>query len=92
MGGIDPPQGLGMPLHAQDEAAAGNRDRLDQAVLGPGLDAQPRGQAVDRLVVQGVDQEGGDTALDPGEQAAGYLVARETGERAVSSFFGVGDG
>src|SRR5690606_6094606 len=68
----DPPQGLGMPLHAQYEAAAGYGNRLDQTIFGPGLDTKPGSEPVDGLVVQGIDQEGRDTALNPGKEAAGF--------------------
>ena len=42
-----------MPLHADREAGA--LDRLDRAVGGAGGDPQPAAEAVDRLVVEGVD-------------------------------------
>lgn len=47
-----------VPLHAKHEARRiWHRHRFDQAIRGPRLDAQPRGQAVDALAVQRVDLE-----------------------------------
>src|SRR5207247_2656953 len=46
---------LGVPLHAQHEAAVGQLERLDQVVGGGrGADEEPLADAVDALVVVGL--------------------------------------
>ena len=47
-----------VPLHAEHEARRiRHGHRFDQAIRGPCLDAQARGQTVDALAVQRVDLE-----------------------------------
>ena len=57
----------GVPLHAEQERAAGILDRLDGAVGRGGHRAQPGAEPVGGLVVEGVDRER-DAAGEAGEQ------------------------
>ena len=46
---------FGVPLHSDDEAFAGQLDRLDDAIGGGSGDLQARGEPADRLVMARVD-------------------------------------
>src|SRR5205085_2807618 len=48
---------FGVPLHTEAETAAWILDPLDDAVLGDGVDDEPRTGGLDRLVVRAVDAE-----------------------------------
>src|SRR3984893_7965288 len=58
----DPPVGLaylefGVPLHPETETVARILDSLDDAVLGDGVDDEPRPGRLDRLMMRAVDPE-----------------------------------
>ena len=55
LGALD--QALGVPLHAEDEVAAGCLDRLHHAVRRPADGQQAATEPVDRLVVERVDHQ-----------------------------------
>src|SRR5437660_1521668 len=48
---------FGMPLHADDEARAGQAHRLDLSVGRDGLDPQTRRRLIDPLPVQRIDHD-----------------------------------
>src|SRR6185437_15428149 len=50
---------FGVPLHPETEAVARIFDPLDDAVLGDGVDDEPRPGSLDRLMVRTVDPEAG---------------------------------
>ena len=73
---------LGVPLHGEQERVGGSLVALHRAVGGPRGGAEPVAEAVDGLVVEGVDaqllglQRGGQAAAGQEGDGVGRLVGR----------------